>query len=57
MILAPARPPANEATAAGRINVQLIFDMEAYPMNPVKEEKHTMNVEDAAAVLIGVLST
>ena len=42
MILAPARPPAKEATAAGRINSQLIFSMDAYPKNPVKEEKHTM---------------
>jgi len=29
MILAPAWPPAKEATAAGRINSQLIFSMDA----------------------------
>ena len=55
MILAPAWPPAKEATAAGRINIQLIFSMDAYPKNPVKEEKQTINVEDAAAILVGVL--
>ncbi len=57
MILAPAKPPAKEATAAGRIKTQLIFCMDAYPKNPVKEEKQTMKVEDAAAILVGVLTT
>ena len=57
IILAPANPPAKEAAAAGSINHQLIVDMEAYPKKPVKEEKHTMNVEDAAAIFVGVLRT
>lgn len=54
IILAPAWPPAKEATAAGRINSQLILAMDAYPKNPVKEEKQTIKVDEAAAILVGV---
>jgi hypothetical protein len=57
MIPAPASPPAKEAAAAGSTNHQLMVDKEAYPIKPVKEEKQTMKVEDAAAILVGVLRT
>lgn len=55
MILDPTCPPAKEATAAGRMNRQSISVMEAYPKNPVSDEKHTMKVEEAAAIFVGVL--
>ena len=57
MILAPAWPPAKEATAAGRIKYQSTWPMDAYPMKPVNEEKQTMKVDDAAAIFVGVLRT
>ena len=57
MMRAPQIPPANDAAAAGNKNHQLIFAMEAYPRKPVSEEKQTMNVEDAAAIFVGVLRT
>jgi hypothetical protein len=50
MILVPALHPAKKATAAGRINNPLITSIEAYPQKPVKEEKPTINVEDAAVI-------
>ena len=55
--LAPTCPPANEAAAAGRINHQLMASMEAYPKNPVSDEKHTINVDEAAAMRVGVFKT
>jgi len=42
---------------AGRINNHLIFSMEAYPRKPVKEEKHKIKVDYAAAILAGVFIT
>ena len=44
MILAPTCPPANEATAAGRMNAQLIDSVDAYPRKPVNDEKQTITV-------------
>jgi len=50
MSLEPAWPPAKEAKAAGRINIQWILAIEAYPRKPAKDEKHMIKFEDAAAI-------
>ena len=50
MIRDPTCPPAKEATAAGRMKRQSISVMEAYPKKPVSDEKHTIKVEEAAAM-------
>ena len=51
----PAWPPANEKIAATRMNFQSVAARLIWAINPLKEEKTTINMEVAAAILVGIL--
>lgn len=55
MILEPICPPAKEQIEARITNCQSIDAVAAWAANPEKEEKQTMKIEEAAAILVGTL--
>ena len=57
IILDPNCPPANENTAAVSINFQSVSAREMWVTKPLNEEKTTMKMEVAAAVLVGTFRT
>lgn len=57
MMRDPSCPPAKEKIAAVRINLQSVSAREMWVIKPLHDEKTTMKMEVAAAVLVGTFRT